>query len=61
MDFDWNTDTFADTDVHTECVRWTTDQLERKPRVTRMSYDMWFFERKRDIEEFRTFWLLKWS
>ena len=61
MDFDWDTDMFADTEVHTECVRWTTAQLERRPRVARMAFDMWFFERKREVEEFRTFWLLKWS
>lgn len=61
LDFDWDLDMFSSAETHTECIEWTTAQLAEHPRAKRMSYDMWYFERKRELEEFQTFWLLKWS
>ena len=59
---DWDDDLDSPVDEHwTECVEWTVEQLEGQPRVKRMAYDMWYFERKREAEKFKTFWLLKWS
>ena len=60
-DFNWDADMFVDSELHTTCIEWTTAYLADKPDVTRMSYDQWYFKRKRDAEEFRTFWLIKWS
>lgn len=52
---------FSDSQTHTECIDWVTEQLSNHPRAKRMSYDMWYFERKLDVEKFQTLWLLKWS
>jgi hypothetical protein len=59
VDEDINAD--FDSDQWTECVEWTIEQLAGQPRVKRMAYDMWEFERKREAEKFKTFWLLKWT
>jgi len=61
IDFDDNIDSKFDSDQWTECVEWTIEQLAGQPRVKRMAYDMWEFERKREAEKFKTFWLLKWT
>lgn len=61
IDIDEDIDAMFDSDLWTECVEWTVKQLEGQPRVKRMAYDMWFFERKRDAEKFKTFWLIKWA
>ena len=45
----------------TECIEWTVEQLASYPRVVRMAYDMWYFERKIDAEKFQTLWILKFS
>jgi hypothetical protein len=61
VDYDDNIDADFDSDQWTKCVEWTIAQLDSQPRVKRMAYDMWVFERKRDAEKFKTFWLLKWT
>lgn len=61
IDYNDNIDADFDSDLWTECVEWTIVQLASQPRVKRMSYDMWFFERKREAEKFKTFWLIKWA
>lgn len=61
VDFDDDIDADFDSDRWTECVEWTIAQLDSQPRVKRMAYDMWVFERKREAEKFKTFWLLKWA
>lgn len=61
IDIDDDIDSMFDSDEWTACVEWTTAQLADYPRVTRMSYDMWYFERKKEAEKFKTFWLIKWA
>jgi hypothetical protein len=61
VDVDDDMDADFDSDQWTECVEWTIVQLDSQPRVKRMAYDMWAFERKREAEKFKTFWLLKWA
>ena len=60
-DFNWEVDEFASPDIHSDCIEWTVKQLEQYPRVNRMAYDIWYFERKREAEQFQTLWLIKWS
>ena len=60
MDWEEDIDAEYDSNRFTECVEWTVDQLANYPRVKRMAYDMWYFERKREAESFKTFWALKW-
>jgi hypothetical protein len=54
-DEDW-----FDFDRFSDCIDWTAKQIETYPRATRMSYDTWYFERKRDLEKFQTLWGLRW-
>ena len=61
IDNDDDLDSLFDADAWTECVEWTVVQLASQPRVRRMAYDMWFFERKHEAEKFKTFWALKWA
>jgi len=54
-DTDWfDFDRFAD------CITWTDEQLKTY-RSIRMSYDEWYFERRRDAEKFQVLWALKWA
>lgn len=60
---DWTDDDdedWFDFDRFSDCIDWTTHCLESHPRAARMSYDEWWFERKRDLEKFQTLWALKW-
>jgi hypothetical protein len=61
VDYEDDIDAKFDSTQWTECVEWTIAQLDSQPRVKRMAYDMWVFERKREAEKFKTFWLLKWA
>lgn len=44
-----------------ERVDWAVTQLSDWPKVRRMSYDMWYFNRRHDAEKFQTLYNLKWS
>ena len=61
VDFDEDIDADINADLWTACIEWTDQHLASYPRVTRMAYDMWYFERKREAEKFQTVWLLKFS
>jgi hypothetical protein len=50
-----------DTALHNRIVEWATPQLEFWPNCKRMSYDMWYFDRKQDAEKFITLYHLKWA
>lgn len=54
-DEDW-----FDFDRFSDCIDWTGQHLEPHPRVVRMSYDEWYFERRTDLEKFQTLWGLRW-
>jgi hypothetical protein len=43
-----------------QAINWTEDQLKSWPDVRRMAYDIWWFERRRDAEKFKTMFTLKW-
>ena len=60
IDYNENIDAPADEDW-TDCIEWTVKQLASQPRVKRMAYDMWYFERKHEAEKFQTLWLLRFS
>ena len=61
IDYDENIDSYLDTETLDKCVRWTTEHLESYPRVVRMAYDMWYFERKLEAERFQSLWMLRFS
>ena len=60
---DFDDDINADFDAlrFSDCILWTETTLDSYPRVKRMSYDMWYFDKRIDAEKFQTLWLLKFS
>ena len=60
VDFDENIDVPV-VGNWTESIEWAEQQLKNYPRVVRMSYDMWYFERKIEAEKFQTLWMLRFS
>jgi hypothetical protein len=45
----------------TDAINWTVTTLGTWPNCTRMSYDTWDFQHKRDAEKFTTLFQLKWA
>lgn len=45
----------------TNAINWTVATLSTWPDCTRMSYDTWDFNHKRDAEKFTTLFQLKWA
>jgi hypothetical protein len=61
VDHDDDMDARFDANRWTGSIEWTEQQLVSYPRVVRMAYDMWYFERKNEAEKFQILWLLKFS
>ena len=61
IDYDDDIDAYVDTNALEGCINWTQEHLKSYPRVVRMAYDMWYFERKIEAERFQTLWMLKFS
>jgi len=61
VDITEDTDATFNADRWGQSIDWTAEQLANQKHVRRMSYDMWYFNRRKDAEQFKTFWTLKWS
>jgi len=44
-----------------KCIDWANEQLEPWNNVRRMSYNQWYFKRKKDAEKFITLFTVKWA